>query len=171
MISTSLVEPRETDKEHVAGGNCGTAPLGVRVSQRAVSHVPVAASFPTCPCLLSPWRQVFQLVRESRLPLVRARLSRTAGTAKLPSLGASDLPPQAAWHAQQVGHPPRLLQLRRSQLLMSPWRQVSQLVRVPCPRGGKFPNLSVPPVPVPVAASFQLVRAPCPRGGEFSTCP
>jgi hypothetical protein len=41
---------------------------------------------------------------------------RGAGTAKLPLLGASDLSPRSAWYAQQVGHPPRLLQLRRSRL-------------------------------------------------------
>jgi hypothetical protein len=39
-----------------------------------------------------------------------------AGTAKLPSLGDSDLPPWTEWCAQQVGHPPRLLHLRRSRL-------------------------------------------------------
>jgi len=57
----------------------------------------------------------------------------TAVPAKLPSLGDSDLLPLAAWHAQQVGHPPRLLQLRRSRLPFvsgyPPWRQVFQLVR------------------------------------------
>jgi hypothetical protein len=95
--------------------------------------------FPTCPFLAAPpWRQVSQLVRELRRPLISARLVPPAVAAKLPSLGDSDLLPLAAWHAQQVGHPPRLLQLRRSRLpfasssprgWLAPWRQVFQRVR------------------------------------------
>ena len=41
---------------------------------------------------------------------------RGAGTAKPPSLGASDSSPGSTWHAQQVGHPPCLLRLHRSRL-------------------------------------------------------
>jgi hypothetical protein len=75
-------------------------------------------------------------------------------TAKLPSLGDSDLPPRAAWHAQQVGHPPRLLHLRRSPATPSPMAASFQLA--------VFPST--------VAASFQLAVIPFPRGGEFPTC-
>jgi hypothetical protein len=94
---------------------------------------------------------------------------RTAGTAKLPSLGDSDLPPGTEWHAQQVGHPPRLLQLRRSRLRRDGKASVARRFRLATRYGmarttSRTSSSSPPASPIPappslVGASFQLAQA------------
>jgi hypothetical protein len=82
----------------------------VRTTSRTSSSPPPPSPILGSP---SPVAASFQLAECVHLLLRRC----AAGTAKLPSLGDSDLPPRSAWHAQQVGHPPRLLHLRRSSAL------------------------------------------------------
>jgi hypothetical protein len=126
MISTSLVEPRETDKEHVAGGNCGTAPLGVRVSQRAVSHVPVAASFPACRVSCPRGGKFFNLSVSRGCPSFVPDCPAPLGR---PSFRRSEIP---------TCHPKRHGTHNKSDILL-----VSSSFADPsssCPRGGKFPK-------------------------------
>jgi hypothetical protein len=89
------------------------------------------------PCSPSPVAASFQLA-VSAFPSGR---DAPPWTAKLPSLGDSDLPPGAAWHAQQVGHPPRLLHLRRSPATVPPWRRVSNLPCLHSPPWRRVSNL------------------------------
>jgi hypothetical protein len=109
---------------------CGDAPPGRQSFRRSEiptchpdrhgthnkSDILLVSSTFADPGLPSPVAASFQLAECGHLLLRRC----AAGTAKLPSLGDSDLPPRSAWHAQQVGHPPRLLHLRRSRLASIP---------------------------------------------------